>query len=139
MGLFFSLGVDSFYSLLKNVNSEKAKRITHLINIHGFDIYYGRSNTGVFPMVQRGSNEVAEKLRMKAIHVATNIRDISDRFAQWGTLYNGAALASIGLAFNGMFGTIYMASSYSYSPTIPLGVTPTPRPAVVYQQHQICA
>ena len=39
-GLFVSLGVDSFYSLLKNARNHPAdaKTVTHLISIHGFDI-----------------------------------------------------------------------------------------------------
>ena len=43
VGLFFSLGIDSYYSLLKNERTHPAdnERVTHLISIHGFDVAHG--------------------------------------------------------------------------------------------------
>jgi len=43
VGLFFSCGVDSYYSLLKNVQEHPAdeETITDLIVVHGFDIDFG--------------------------------------------------------------------------------------------------
>jgi hypothetical protein len=130
VGLFFSLGVDSFYSLLKNrtanhsAQEQDSARITHLITIHGFDIYYGKWNTALFPRVLGNSTKVAEKFGAEILQTATNLRDLSDRFADWGTLYNGAALASVALALNAMFGVIYIAASHSYAQLFPWGSHP---------------
>jgi hypothetical protein len=46
VGLFFSLGVDSFHSLLKNVDShpDDDETITDLITVNGFDVCPGRGN-----------------------------------------------------------------------------------------------
>ena len=126
VGLFFSLGVDSFYTLLKNSTAHPSDQdaITHLISLHGFDIYYGRGNTAVFADVVRTSTKVAETLNKKTLPVATNLRDFSDQFVTWGRLYHGAALASVGLALRHMFKTIHIAATYSYQQLFPWGSHP---------------
>jgi len=117
-GLFFSLGVDSFYVLLRNLTTRSSPdKITHLILVHGFDIYYGRGNSAVFAAASSSGSKVAKSLGTELVSVATNIRDFSDPLVDWGKLYHGAALASIGLVFEHAFKTIYVAASY---PTLDL-------------------
>ena len=114
VGVFFSLGVDSFYTLLRNSTAQSTDQdeITHLISVHGFDIFYGRGNTAVFDDLLTNSTKVAKTLNKETLAVATNIREFSDQFAEWGTLYHGAAMASVGLALGHMFKTIYIAATY---------------------------
>lgn len=126
VGLFFSLGVDSFYSLLKNMThpDEHGGTITHLIVVHGFDIYYGKWNTDLFTVVRSNSAKMAQLLGMKILPVATNIRDLSDRFADWGVLYHGAAMTSIALVLESVFKKVYIAASNSYARLHPWGTYP---------------
>jgi len=125
-GIFFSCGVNSFYSLLKNqrYQSEHEDTITHLIVLQGFDIYFGRGNTGLFPSVLANAEKVAHELAKELLPVATNLRDLSDRHVDWGLLHNGAALASIGLALENMFDRIYITSTHHYGKLVPLGSSP---------------
>jgi len=126
VGLFFSMGADSFHTLLKNItqHSEGAQIITHLIVIHGFDIYYGKWNTELYPTVLRKASRVARKLGKEVIPVATNIRDLSDPIVEWGPLYFGSALASIGLALDSMLDAAYIAGGLTYDLLTPWGSHP---------------
>lgn len=123
IGLFFSLGVDSFYSLLKNVkhHPDDDESITHLIVVHGFDIYFGKWNSELYPTVLSNSTKVAQELGKKVLPVATNIRDFSDRFADWGPLYHGAAMASVGLLLEQVLEKVYVAATYTYAQLHPHG------------------
>jgi 2-polyprenyl-3-methyl-5-hydroxy-6-metoxy-1,4-benzoquinol methylase len=124
VGVFFSLGVDSFYTLLRNLTAHSTDQdeITHLISIHGFDVYYG--NTALFSDVLTNGTKVAKTLDKKTLHVATNLREFSERFVSWTRLYHGAALASIGLALERKFKTIYIAASYQTPHLHPWGSHP---------------
>ena len=122
IGVFFSLGVDSFYTLLKNstAHSTRQDAITHLIAVHGFDVPY--DNAAVFGDVITNATKVAKTLNKQTLIVVTNIREFSDEFVGWGRLYHGAAMASVGLALERKFKTIYIAGSYS--PHYPWGSHP---------------
>lgn len=126
VGLFFSLGVDSFYSLLKNIAKcpDGSDTITYLIVVHGFDIYFEKWNTDLYPIVLANVNKVAREFRRKVLPVATNIRDLSDHFADWGVLYHGAAMASVALALEGLLKKVYIAASNSYARLHPWGTHP---------------
>ena len=115
VGLFFSCGVDSYYSLLKNVQEHPAdeETITDLIVVHGFDIDFGRRNSELFRALLTNSEKVAHDLKKNALPVATNLRDFGGRFVDWRALYYGAFLASIGLALENLFERIYIASAHS--------------------------
>lgn len=92
VGVFFSGGVDSFYSLL-----EHADEITHLIFVTGFDIglHKTRLAAETLAMVHR----VATSMGKQVLHAQTNLRRYSNRHCDWGTQYHGAALAGIAHLF----------------------------------------
>ncbi|MGA2628287.1 MAG: class I SAM-dependent methyltransferase [Candidatus Bathyarchaeia archaeon] len=124
VGIFFSLGMDSFYSLLKNFTTRSTDQdeITHLIFLHGFDIHYG--NAPVFGDLLTNGAKVAKILGKKTLQVATNLRDFSDPLVDWGRLYHGAALASFGLALERGFKTIYIAGGHQPRHIHPWGSHP---------------
>lgn len=124
VGLFFSMGVDSFYTLLKNNEQQSDQIISHLILIRGFDIYMEKWNNELYPTVLRNANRVARNLRKQVIPVATNIRDLSDPAVKWGPLYFGSALASIGLALDGLLEAVYVAGGMTYDVLSPWGSHP---------------
>jgi hypothetical protein len=120
-GLFFSLGVDSSYSLakdLKNPPLDEA-RIDCLINVLGFDIYLWESER--YPAVLANINTVARRLGKRVLTVSTNLREFSDRMADWVNLYHGGALASVALAVSEMFRTVKIAATHTYAELSPLG------------------
>jgi len=117
VGLFFSCGVDSYYSLLKNVQDHPAdeETITDLVVVHGFDITFGRRNTKLFPTLLANAEKAGREFNKNVFPVATNLKDYGDRFVGWRALYFGAFLASIGLALENAFERIYIASAHSYT------------------------
>lgn len=117
--LFFSLGVDSFYSLFRNIDS-----IHFLLVVHGFDVFYGKNNHALFPVVFKKATKVGREFKKKVIKVTTNIRDLSDRFVSWPKLYHGAAMASVALLFEGFFEKVYIAATYTWKQLHPHGSHP---------------
>ena len=115
--LFFSCGVDSYYSLLKNLQNHPIGKeaITDLVVVHGFDIAFGRRNTRMFDTLLANSKKVGREFHKNVLPVATNLRDFGDRFINWRALYFGAFLASIGLALESVFDRVYVASAHSYA------------------------
>lgn len=124
IGLFFSLGVDSFYSLLANVNKPSTERITHLILVRGFDIPLNASYDRAFETALSAAQEVANHYSMSLVAVTTNVRQLADKFIPWGRIFHGAALASVGLAMRGALRQCYIASTCDDSHLKPWGSHP---------------
>jgi hypothetical protein len=123
-GLFFSLGVDSFFTLLRNRSRscEGSDVITHILNVFGFDVYLWEHKR--YPMVEQSLTMVAQDMQLSLLNVSTNMRDFSDQVADWVRMYHGAALASVALALPGMFGKMYLAAGRTYDYLIPAGSHP---------------
>ncbi len=122
VGLFFSSGVDSFYSLIKNTLDHPLNEdiITHLIVVHGVDIHVGEWKSDVFARMHANTNRIAEQLGKRVISAATNLKDLIG----WGGLGHGAALASIGLALEGMCKKVYIAAEDTYTTLAPGPIHP---------------
>ena len=116
VGLFFSGGVDSFYSLLKNITQHPSDLYsqTHLIAVHGFDIPLTNDGTVLFHELLKNCESISRKYGRQILPVTTNLRELSEKFAQWETLYHSAAMASIILALESVLECVYIASSYAY-------------------------
>ncbi len=115
-GLFFSCGVDSYYSLLKNLTNHPADNltITDLMVVRGFDTPFQGPNSTVFQTLLANARIVSRELRKNVLPVATNARDFGTEFVRWDRLYHGAAMASVGLALESVFDRIHIASSFSH-------------------------
>lgn len=122
-GLFFSLGADSFYSFLKNQSLPPAdeETIGALVVVHGFDIPVGKRDNRLFPQLLAGCQRVATEHDKEVLPVATNLREITDLYVPWGDVGHGAALASVGLALEGIFREIRISAAFSYSHLHPNG------------------
>jgi hypothetical protein len=120
-GCFFSLGVDSFYTLKEHLD-----KITHLISVYGFDIhpytqkqwqdFYFETGTleEKWQRFEERVRNVAESLDKELITVRTNFREIiTNNMADWGHWAHGAALASVGLLFDGLLSECYISSTYN--------------------------
>jgi hypothetical protein len=124
-GLFFSCGIDSYYSLFKNLanHPQDEETITDLITVRGFDLSFA-SNPAVFRTMVANTRTVSREYRKNAVPVATNVRELAVRFVDWQSLYVGAAIASVALSLEGVFEKVYVASSYSHDQLIPYGSHP---------------
>lgn len=116
-GIFFSGGVDSFYSLLKNKNE-----ITDLIFVHGYDIDNGKKflRKRVSQMLQAVGREFGKNV----IEVETNARMLLDPYVRWADLAHGPALTAVGHMLSGGITKIIIPASYSYETLEPWGTHP---------------
>jgi hypothetical protein len=91
--MFFSGGLDSWYSLL--TAESEGFTPTHLFFLLGFDIDEQHKNrvTAATATAERVARETDRRL----IVCRSNVREFSDPLVQWG-LYHGSYLAGVGLA-----------------------------------------
>lgn len=125
IGLFFSLGVDSWYSLLKTLrdHSGDARRITHLIPVHGIDVPSAAGNERFPPELLKNFERVARETGKTLTPVVTNVRQVTAPLAPWPTLHGGGLIA-VALALGGALRRIHIAASTTYDRLYPWGSHP---------------
>jgi hypothetical protein len=125
VGLFFSLGVDSFYSLLKNERDhpDDALTITHLIAVHGMEVWHEAWDERFPQAFLANSGRVAAAFGKTLLPVTTNLRAVTDDLALW-PMSHGGGLASIALALGSLFGTVRIAATTTYDKLFPWGSHP---------------
>jgi hypothetical protein len=114
--LFFGGGVDSFYSL-----SRRRSTVDTLVFVKGFDL---RPSGGAL------TDEVTASLRSAAadwdlplIEVTTNLRSVSDQYANW-IQFHGAALAGVALLLAAEIERVFIPATLTYAYLSPLGSHP---------------
>ena len=126
--LFYSGGVDSSYSLTKNLIAHPLNEdvFTHLISIHGLDVRIGDPQEAVYDRMLTDAEIVARRVGKEVVNVTTNVQELMRMLGiPWGVLGHGSGLASVGLLLQQMFRTIYVAPmSGSYLWTKPSGSHP---------------
>lgn len=137
-GLFFSCGIDSYYSFFKNLTNhpQDEETITDLIIVRGFDISFA-SNPAVFRVMLANTRRVSREFRKNVVPVATNVRELAVRFVDRGSLYVGAAMASVALGLESVFEKVYVASSYGHDQLVPYGSHPALDPLWSTEQLSI--
>lgn len=115
-GSFFSGGVDSYYTYLKNRH-----RITRLIFATGFDIKLSQSTFA--EKVQEQIRLMTNELGAGLIAIRSNIRDFSDRFVHW-RYFHGAVLGGVSSLLSNDLDTVYIASSHNYGDLFAWGSHP---------------
>jgi hypothetical protein len=103
VGLFFTLGVDSFYSLLTHVNE-----IDDIIYVAGFE---RRLKEKVLNDVMDKIELVARKYDKGCYLIDSNLRDTVDKYADWYRYGHGPSLASVALSMDHTYKKIYIAAS----------------------------
>ena len=121
-GLFFSLGVDSWYCLRKNARDHPAddQTITHLIAVHGFDVAYDGWDSAFPNQMLTNFRRVAAETGKTLIPVATNVRRVTEELARWSMVHGGATL-SIAHALGGLLRRVTLAASTTYDKLYPWG------------------
>lgn len=90
-GLFFTMGLDSFYSLIKFRG-----RIDSLVFVNGYDVYPKAKR--MLEWIKKEMRQIGRIFNCKQVIVSTNLRyDLSEKFMPW-VLFHGAALAAAGYA-----------------------------------------
>lgn len=116
VGCFFTGGVDSFYTLLKNLDMEQDDgRITHLIYVRDFDIPLEKKD--LHAEVSSHLKEVAKDTGVNLIPVETNLRRLTYHNVDW-FLQDGAGYAGVALCLSPLLKRVYIASTATYS-TLP--------------------
>jgi hypothetical protein len=121
VGLYFTGGVDSFYSLFKDVElsiDAGHEPVTHLLYAN-FERHHGRGYDRLLYRLRRAAEETDRQL----VLIDTNVRSLTDRATYWPD-YHGAALASAALALQGLLGRCLIAASDRYQHLPPLGSHP---------------
>ncbi|HEV8004184.1 MAG TPA: hypothetical protein VGP63_30245 [Planctomycetaceae bacterium] len=112
-GLFFSGGVDSFFSLLRH-----REEITHLIFLRGFNVKQKQVvDDAVLPAIRAA----AARMNKTLVEVSTNIREFSDGIVDWALDYHGAALAAVAQLLAPTLNKVYVASTHSERDTFRWG------------------
>lgn len=115
-GVFLSLGIDSFYSLLIQRHS-----LTDLVLVQGFDIPL--ENEDLWAQAVASAKEVAAWTDMRLVLVRTNVRALLDEFVRWDVAH-GAALAHVALTLTPWLAQVTIASSHHAEPHFPHGSHP---------------
>lgn len=129
-GVFFSGGVDAFFTLLRHEDASRSwdrTAIDDLIFVWGFDIPLDRPDG--FERTRRAMELVAKELGKNLVIVATNLKTTRlQRDAEWGPVWHGSGVASVGLALERRYAQLLIASTYSYLNLAPWGSHPLTDP-----------
>jgi len=129
-GAFFSGGVDSFYTLLRNKETRDRgafPAIDRLLCVWGFDVDLHKPEE--FERLRARLSKAAEDLGVGFVDIAINVRQARFMETQWGRLSHGSVLASIALALERRFRAVYIAATYTGGPPIrPWGSHPETDP-----------
>lgn len=117
VGLFFSGGVDSLYSLLQHQDE-----ITDLIFVRGFDIRL--NDDWRIRQAEERIGRIGAHFGKRVVRIETNMRDLLDTCGDWGALTHGAALAAVGHAMPQEFRRLLIASSDGSPDPAPWGSHP---------------
>lgn len=116
VGVFFSGGVDSFYTFAKHRDE-----ITHIITCR-FDPADTETAWREESLV--AAQQVAAETDKTLIVVTSNLWDVAARWSDWGPMYHGAGLAGIAHALRHEFGKVYIAATHTYRDLFPWGSHP---------------
>jgi hypothetical protein len=105
-GVFFSGGVDSFYTYLRHKNDQHP--ITHLTLAKGYDI--DRHNSGLWDATVHNIGLVASVEQATLIEIESNVRSLTDPILSW-TYCHGGCLAAAAMCLRRGIGQMYIASS----------------------------
>lgn len=118
---FFTVGIDSFFSALRHLDTLDA-----LVFVHGFDV-----PLELLPDLRRqvtaGVEAAAAELGVPLVQVETNLHDFSDAMGSpWGTTYHGAALAAVAHLLG--YGEVLVGGTHTYRDLFPWGSHPVSDP-----------
>jgi hypothetical protein len=109
--------------------------IDDLITIAGLDIPLGREEAIRGRVSRLGA--AAERFGLELCVVATNLRETRLREADWHDVSHGAMILSAGLALEGRFARLLVASTKPYGALLPLGSHPLTDPLLSTESTRV--
>jgi hypothetical protein len=106
-GMFFSGGVDSFYTYLRH-KEDRDQRVTHLMLVNGYDI--DPKNLALWDETARNIAAIARAEQVTLIEIESNVRSLIDPILSWDYTHGGCLAAAALCLRRGMRQT-YIASS----------------------------
>ncbi|MGA9531478.1 MAG: hypothetical protein WBR18_02070, partial [Anaerolineales bacterium] len=122
---FFSGGVDSYYTVLKD-RKEHTDAIDELILVHGFDIRIG--NQPAFSRAQASVNHAATIWGLPLTVVRTNLRETNIGKINWTYLSSGPSLAASALILGPRYRQVLIPSTGRQRLDLPVGTHPLTDP-----------
>ena len=116
VGSFFSGGVDSFYTAVR-----ERHRVDSLIFVKGFDIAVDDAN--LYAEAVRHAREAAAGLDRQLLEVSTNVRQYAPIGTPW-VWTHGSAMAAVAHSLDRVVDTVLFPATSSYSDLFPLGTHP---------------
>jgi 7-cyano-7-deazaguanine synthase in queuosine biosynthesis len=113
---FFSGGVDSFHTLLRNVDE-----ITHLIFVRGFDFH--RRVPAIRAPATETARRVARELGKELVEVDTDVHDFTNPIFQW-EYYMVAAMATVAHLLGDAVERVFIPAEHTYADLVPWGSHP---------------
>jgi hypothetical protein len=106
---FFSRGVDSWYSVLKNLENPDPRRppLTHLVYVPSIDFMYSDANRA---RATEDTRRASDDIGCELVVLETNLRQFTEQFQHWGVTYGGG-LAAIALALGDQFSDVLLPAS----------------------------
>jgi hypothetical protein len=123
---FFTGGVDSFYTALRHAPGTRAPRVDELLTIGGLDIPLDHEQAG--SRRRERLRVAASRMGLGFSEIATNVKETRLREADWHDLSHGAGIVSAGLALEGRYKWLLIASTKPYRSLQPLGSHPMTDP-----------
>jgi hypothetical protein len=114
---FFSGGVDSFYTYLKNKKTNQNK-INYFILANGYDI--SLRNKKLWEESLATVKNIAQHENIELIAVESNVRHLIEPILAWDYTHGGC-LAALGLALRRGLQTVYIPSTYASDQLFPNG------------------
>ena len=114
VGAFFTGGVDSFYTLLKNKDD-----ITDMIYVQGYDL--DLDNDPVRKQVSDMLYRVANRFGKNVIEIESDYRFLIHPIATWSILSHGTALAAVGHLLADKIKRVYIPSTLKNNSNVPWG------------------
>ncbi len=119
-GSFFTAGVDSFYTYLRN-KDKKTTKVSHLVIVHGFDVPL--SNKPFYNKVKATVEKVAQEEKINAISLETNLGEIIEKRLVWDFAHGGA-LAAIALILRKQMKNMLIPGAVRNDQLFPYGTHP---------------
>lgn len=115
-GLFFTGGVDSFFTLYKHLD-----QITHLVYIHGLEM--SLDNLPLRNQISQMLRKVGTELGKNVIEIETNIRKFSSNFAG-RRITHGFELVGFAFLLQNFFNRVWISDGVTYDQIIPQSLHP---------------
>jgi len=133
---FFTGGVDSFFTALRHARVPRTKdSVDDLLTIAGLDIPLRHEEAAA--RRRERLRAAASDLGVELCEVATNIKETRLREADWHDISHGPGIVSAGLALEGRFRRLLVASTKPYQTLHPLGSHPMTDPLLSTESTRV--